>query len=146
MLLHNRTVDDVGLRAIARQDGRVAEPNPLDVCAVGDVLLKVLIWGEPTTVLKGWKSLRRSSGMLVFTEQAMALCSPTFVLGLNSAFAHLSYMQMLFNMERVAIPAIEAVPAGQEEPKEAKRLFRQFLLRGGRALVDDSESEHLKAA
>jgi hypothetical protein len=98
LLRSNATLEYVSHRVVADAEGQVQEPNRVDQCVVGNVLLKLPIFGgEPMNA--GRKSLVRVFDKIVFLEQMLAFSSPTLVVGRTLALGHIAFLQTVVSFD-----------------------------------------------
>ena len=91
-----RTIEYVAHRSVADDTGGLVESDVQEQCAVGDVLLKLPIYGgEPMTA--GIQSVFRVLDKLVMLEQMLAFSSPTLVVGRPLALGHVQFLQIFVN-------------------------------------------------
>lgn len=120
------TLEYLALRTVADVEGRVEEPDPLERCVVGTLLLKLPIFGGES-MRAGRASLARVGDKLVFVEQMLAFSSPTMVVSPAIALGHSAFMHALLGLSgegREALPererakaCVDAALAGAPEPR-----------------------------
>lgn len=124
------TLEYLALRTVADVEGRVEEPDPLERCVIGTLLLKLPIFGGES-MRAGRASLARVGDKLVFVEQMLAFSSPTMVVAPAIALGHSAFMHALLGLSgegREALPerehakaCVDAALAGAPEPSPCPR-------------------------
>jgi hypothetical protein len=97
LLRANATIEYLAVRTVARADGGIEEPDPIEQTVVGTLLLKLPIFaGE--SMGAGRKSLTRVADKLVFVEQMLAFSSPTMVVAHPAALGHTAFIHTLLGL------------------------------------------------
>jgi hypothetical protein len=97
LLRDNATLEYFAVRTVARPEGSIEEPDPIEQTVVGTLLLKLPIFaGE--SMGAGRKSLTRVADKLVFVEQMLAFSSPTMVVVHPAALGHTAFIHGLLGL------------------------------------------------